>query len=418
MQRSNQALCWQRAALRRAKIAAIWLPLALISAPAFSQQATLPLDAVAVETALQQGILLFSAGDYQRAIEQLEPVAPHSAAAAEYLALARSELDQLANLPTDQTSPYAEPTDAIAGDLNWSPDPLADRRWNFTVITGHQFDSNVVLSPDFVGLGAPTNMADSSWFVASFGDYRLIQDTERTLGLIMSTYDNFYFDQTNFDLQDYMLGGYYNWLHSENWIGAVRYEFHETLLDYRQFAFEHRLVPNLTYREGDFGHTTFYYEYDSAEFDVLPLVPAQDRDADVHGLGVTQAIYTFCGLGRVFFGYRYENAVADGSDFDRSTNMVTARLERPLGERFVFDAEVRQFWDDYANPNTLDFLGRPRNDQRTEARTGLQWYFGRHASLRLDYTYINSNSNVANLFDVHFFQYNRHLVTSQFIYDF
>ena len=54
-------------------------------------------------------------------------------------------------------------------------------------------------------------MSDSSWFVASFGDFRLVQDVDRTLGLITSTYDNFYFTQNGFDLQDYMAGGIANW---------------------------------------------------------------------------------------------------------------------------------------------------------------------------------------------------------------
>ena len=292
------------------------------------------------------------------------------------------------------------------------------RRWNFTVLTGYQYDSNVTLSSDFVGLGSGTDQEDSSWFVASFGDYRLIQESDRNIGLIMSTYDNFYFNQNEFDFQDYMGGAYANAALGDAWIAGIRYEFHQSLLDYDEFASEHRLVPNLTFREGDFGHTTAYYEYDATQFNFLPLVPAQDRDGDVHAFGVTQAIYTFCGQGRLFLGYRYEQAFTKGTDFDRSTNMLTARIERPLSERWVFDAEARQFWDDYENPNSLDFFGRPRGDQRTEARTGLQFYFTGHASVRMDYTYIYSNSNTENLFGVNFFEYDRHLLLTQFIYDF
>lgn len=299
-----------------------------------------------------------------------------------------------------------------------SYDSAAARRWNFTVLTGYQYDSNVTLSSDFVGLGSGTDQEDSSWFVASFGDYRLLQESDRNIGLIMSTYDNFYFNQNEFDFQDYMGGAYANVALGDAWIAGIRYEFHQSLLDYDEFASEHRLVPNLTFREGDFGHTTAYYEYDATQFNMLPLVPAQDRDGDAHAFGVTQAIYTFCGQGRLFLGYRYEQAFTKGTDFDRSTNMITARIERPLSERWVFDAEARQFWDDYENPNSLDFFGRPRGDQRTEARTGLQFYFTDHASVRMDYTYIYSNSNTENLFGVNFFEYDRHLLLTQFIYDF
>ena len=45
---------------------------------------------------------------------------------------------------------------------------------------------------------------------------------------------------------------------------AGRYEFHETLLAGHQFLTDHRLTPNLTLREGTFGHTTAFYEFELA----------------------------------------------------------------------------------------------------------------------------------------------------------
>ena len=329
-----------------------------------------------------------------------------------------------------QEPSYTEPLDAQPGaavqppvgdcvcdsGYSWFNDPA--RRWNYTVLTGYQYDSNVVLSPDFVGLGAPTNKADSSWFVASFGDYRVVQEADCNIGLIFSTYDNFYFNQTHFNLEDYMGGAYGNVALGERWLAGIRFEFHETQLDYRHFAGEYRLVPNLTLLEDDFGHTTAYYEFDSTWFNGEPLVPAQNRDGETNAFGITQAMYGPEGLGRFFVGYRFEGTDTRGSDFKRITHMATARIERPIGKSWVADAEIRQFWDDYDQPNSLDFFDRPRQDQRTEFRSGLQYYVTAHASLRLDYTFIDSNSNVANLFGVNFFEYDRHLLSPQFIYDF
>ena len=84
----------------------------------------------------------------------------------------------------------------------------------------------------------------------------------------------------------------------------------------------------------------------------------------------------------------------------------------------VFDAEYRYFRDSYDNANSLDLFGRSRRDNRHEFRSGLQKYFSKQVSVRLDYTYVNNQSNVANLFDVHFYEYNRHIVSTQLIYDF
>ena len=68
--------------------------------------------------------------------------------------------------------------------------------------------------------------------------------------------------------------------------------------------------------------------------------------------------------------------------------------------------------------NSLDFRGRARNDTRTEVRAGIQHYLTELLSLRLDYTYVNSDSNVANLFGVRFYDYGRHVISTQLIYDF
>ncbi|MCH7724936.1 MAG: hypothetical protein IH991_00435, partial [Planctomycetes bacterium] len=49
---------------------------------------------------------------------------------------------------------------------------------------------------------------------------------------------------------------------------------------------------------------------------------------------------------------------------------------------------------------------------------GLQFIINPKVSIRTDYTYINSDSNVANLFGVRFFDFDRHLLQTLLIYDF
>jgi hypothetical protein len=203
-----------------------------------------------------------------------------------------------------------------------------------------------------------------------------------------------------------------------DFVAGLRYEFHETLLQNDHLAADHRLVPSLTYLGCNWGHTTTYYEHDTASSSAPFLVPAQIQGGSVDAGGVTQAIYIANGQGRLYAGYRYESVHADGDDFDRTTHMLTGRVELPLGPSTIVDSEVRRFWDDYRNPHSLDFLARPRVDERTELRTGLQRNLGQHLSVRLDHTYIDSDSNVENLFGVRFFEYRRHIFSTQLIYDF
>lgn len=308
--------------------------------------------------------------------------------------------------------------DACLDTCDGLGDAAARDPWSLTMLLGYQYDSNVTNAPVIRGLGSGQDIADSAATLTLFSDYLLLDGPTYNLGLISSFFGSFHADANDFDVQDYMGGFYSNRLLSENTMAGIRYEFHETTLDYSHFASQHRVTPNLTWLMGDFGHLTSYYEFEHIDFDATPLINALDQDNVTHGIGLTQAIYTQGLDGRFYVGYRYETSDADGSDFDRDTHMVTARYENPLNRCTIFDIEARYFWDDFDFGNSLDYLGRPRADERFEFRTGLQWARTERSSLRFDYTYVDSDSNVSNLFGVHFYQYDRHTVSVQYVYDF
>lgn len=294
----------------------------------------------------------------------------------------------------------------------------SDKWWNLTLLTGYQYDSNVTLAPEFVGLGSGQDIEDSSAIVALFGDVRLFDQDTWNLGLVSSAFGTFHDEATQFDVQDYMGGFYSNRMIAPNLMAGIRYEFHSTQLDYKLFSQQHRLVPNITRLMGDFGHLTGYYEFENQQFEDPGLIQALDRDSNINAFGLTQAFYTGDGDGRLFFGYRYEEADADGDDFDRATHMANVRVEKPLSDRLIVDAGYRHFWDNYDDPNNLDFSGRERVDRRNEVRAGIQFTRSDCDSIRVDYTFIDSQSNVQNLFGVNFFEYARHLVSVQYVVDF
>ncbi len=305
------------------------------------------------------------------------------------------------------------------------PDP--NRRWNLAVINGYEYDTDVALAPN---LGFTPNVLtpgnghlnDSRWTNAVFGEYRLIQTEDLVVGLIGSTYDTWQFRLDRYNFQDYMGGIYSNAAIGESLIGGLRYEFHEDLLGGKQFATDHRFAPNLTYREGTFGHLTAYYEFESLGINpianILPNVKALNRSGNINSVGVTQAFYLMEGAGRLFLGYRYDRANTQGTDFDRSTNQLDIRLEMPLFWKMIANVEARYFWDDYLNPNSLDFYSRKRYDTRIEARAGVQKFFTNHLSTRLEYVYTDNQSNVHNLFGVSPYSYNRNVLSLLLIYDF
>ena len=238
------------------------------------------------------------------------------------------------------------------------------------------------------------------------------------VGVTGSAYTNWHFDLDQFDVQTYSTSAYWNRAFGD-WIAGVTYSFGETLLDRSQFATSHRLTGSVTKRWDDCGHTTGFYEYEYLDLAGLALIPAQNRTGHTNSVGITQAWYIGPqNLGRIYAGYRFDNTDAYGSDFDMNSHMINARVEYPIFEDLVVDAEARQFWDDYSNGNSLDFFERSREDQRLELRAGVQKYINQNTSVRVDYTYVDSDSNVANLFGVDFYSYQKHVLSALLIYDF
>lgn len=379
---------------------------------------------------LEYGVALVESGHVAEGVERLEAYSvlhPDDQEAQQQLNFARDRLNATAS-PRGHASlsghaGYNEPYSEAEQYLR-THSPVDEQNWNLTLLSGFEWDSNVLLTPGFSGLGAGADQNDTRHILALFGDYRWIEEHDLVVGATGSLFNSSHFELNDFNTFNVSGGVYANKALSELLLVGANYQYQHTLVDSQTLADEHRIVLNGTLLEGEIGHLTTYYEYDRNRINADVLISAQERTANVHALGVTQAFYTFEGAGRLFAGYRFALNKARGSDFEFQSNMVTGRVEIPIATsspwwtNTIIDAEARVFFDKYDNPNSLDFNGRPRDDTRTEVRLGAQRYWTEHLSSRVDYTYINSDSNVENLFGVKFYDYNRHTLSSQLVYDF
>lgn len=388
-----------------------------------------PDDLIGTELLLNDAVLSYHDGRYEEAWRQLQSLDRADPTVAYYRgltlqALGRTEAAAGEFQSSGIQGPTADNGQAAMATPVAQPQSAESRPWNLTLLTGLEYDSNIRLAPSFVGLGSGIKRNDGRAVAALFGDYLLWNGEGGNLGLLGSVYQSGQFDLSQFNISNFMGGFYANKSIGEHWLLGTNYQLNETLLEGNQFSLNHRLVGNATYLTG-WGHSTAYYEFDNIDLQAPALIAAQKRSGTTNSVGVTQAIYLLEGAGRLYFGYRYGRTNSDGTDFVYNSNMVTARVEVPLEglnlpflDDCVVDAEYRFFRDQYDNANSLDFFGRVRRDNRSEVRTGLQKFFNKNVSMRLDYTYVHNQSNVANLFDVHFYEYNRHIVSTQLIYDF
>lgn len=392
-----------------------------------------PSDLIGTELLLNDAVMAYQDGKYDDAWKQLQSLDRADPTVAYYRGLTLEALGRTADaagefqasgIKSPSNEPWQNSMMTQALPARTAVEPAEARPWNLTLLTGFEYDSNIRLAPNFAGLGSGIKRNDSRVVAALFGDYQLWSGEGGNFGLLGSVYQTGQFQLSEFNVTNFAGGFYANKSIGDSWLVGVNYQLNETLLDGEQFALDHRVVPNVTYLT-EWGHTTAYYEYNDIDLRSPALIPAQERSGTTNSAGVTQAFYLMEGAGRLYFGYRYGQTRSEGSDFDFDSNMVTARVEVPLEglnlpylNDVVFDAEYRWFCDRYDNPNSLDFFGNARRDDRSEIRTGLQKFFTKNLSVRLDYTYTDNESNVANLFGVHFYEYSRHVVSSQLIYDF
>ena len=296
----------------------------------------------------------------------------------------------------------------------------AARPWNLGVFAGYEFDSNLPLAPFFQGLGSDIEREDSRIALGLYGGFRLRDDDDYNVGVFGSAYTTHQFRIHEFDVQTYSGGAYINRNQDlDGWFLGANYEFSNTLLDEEQFAADHRLTLSGTRTMLDDDVLTTYYRYNVLDIDGPALIAAQHRSANVHAVGATYAMtMDDDARGRLVVGYRFDEADAKGRDFEMSGHLANALLEYRLTADLIGSSEVRYFWDNYDHPNSLDFFERPREDERVELRVGLQKLLSAQLKLRLDYSFIESDSNVANLFGVGFYSYQRHILSTQLIYDF
>ena len=413
-------------------------PLAFQSLAPQREEVSTPLaqgDLIGAELLLNEAILAYQESRYREAWEILQQLDRANPVVAHYRGLTLRELGQ--DEQADAELSYAQQhlpavRETWHGAMSTLPqvdpselgDERAARPWNLSLLIGTEYDSNVRLAPEFNGLGSGFRRSDARAVVGLFGDYQLARGDDWNVGANGSLYQTAQFSLDEFNVSNFTGGLYANKGLGECWLVGTNYQFQNTLLDGDQFATNHRLVLNATYLEG-WGHTTGYYEYDNLDIKAPALIPAQIRSGDTNAVGFTQAVYLEEGAGRLYLGYRYARTEADGADFDFHSNMFTARYETPLEKLgvswlcdVVWDVEYRYFVEDYANPNSLDFSGRARDDRRSEFRTGAQKFFTKQLSLRTDYTFVDNSSNTSNLFGVHFYEYDRHIFSTQLIYDF
>jgi tetratricopeptide (TPR) repeat protein len=308
--------------------------------------------------------------------------------------------------------------------------------WEVQVNLGYEFDSNVIQIGNDIAL--PTTITDESdtvFVVQPRGSYSVIRKGAWDIGLEAAGYYTYHDELSDFDIVSHQGGPFLNYRLRDNLYASVRYGFNYLEFGHEPYMNRHIATPQLTWVQPKFGYTSGFYQYQHREFSepvpvfvregslTGPLVDVFDRDGDVHTVGVVQGItlpelFEGAGPSNLEVSYRYERQLAEGSDFDAHFNNVGVTFYTPLPLwKMRADVGASVGFDLYDNPNSTDnnpFVLEADDDEREDLETsfsaGLTRELTKWASVRVDYTFTDNDSNVEQSDGSEPYSYDRHVV--------
>ncbi len=295
---------------------------------------------------------------------------------------AAETLTQAINL--DSTSDIADGAEDLLKSMAKKED---DKRWTVWAGIGFEYDDNVTVNE----LDLTSQEDDFAYIFEFSGAYKLLQDSKYELEAGYNFYQSIYDDLSIFDLQSHIfsLSGSHE-LHDFN-LGAFAF-YNRTFLGGDKFLEIHSFSPNVGYSIFDTWYATFTYSYNDTNFFNDP-----DRDSQNHGFSLDNYIFFMDNKAFLLLGYRFENEITTGDEFDFLGQFLTAGVQAPLA---FLDLETKvkftykYFFKDYRNLTAS--IGEERKDFRHSLQLGITQPVYKALLAKLDYQFIDSVSNLAS----------------------
>ncbi len=234
----------------------------------------------------------------------------------------------------------------------------------------------------------PGSSKQISWLADLKGSYDYYENrdigAETGYGLFQQLYQDR--QDLNLELHRFNLGG-------GRKVGRFdfnsNYSYTVSTLDEDRFLGIHNINPGIGLSLLNNSYTFFQYSFQDKKY-----FTDDRRDAVNHGVGLDHFLFFKDRKSYISMGYRLESESAKDEEFDYLGHQFAVRYKVPVLRQARFGMAVEYQLRDY--DNITPGLGAQREDKRLYVKMGLSQEIMKRLDLKLDYQYINSDSNLSS----------------------
>jgi len=341
------------------------------------------------------GMSQFSMGEHQDAITSFQKATQHDAdftqQALYYIALSHFNMEEYDRAEKNLNQALAaEPKSELAYDIKLLLATISQvqkqkaKPWWVNPRVGWEYDDNLTIEE----LDLVSGRSDFAWVIELESGYRFYDQNSLQAEVSYDYYQSVYDDLDEYDTQTHTLGlgGSYD---IGGWDVGLDYFLSYMRLDEKDFLWSHTIIPGISGFLGENIFGSFSYIFQDKDF---RQQESEGRDGVNHSIGADLFYFFLDNTAYVLAGYRYEIENTDGPEFDYDGNKMTVAVKLPAC--FLSDIKVSYKYHVKDYDNITPSIGKYRKD--TKKTLGLVWSknFMENFEARVDYQYIDSNSNL------------------------
>jgi hypothetical protein len=278
-----------------------------------------------------------------------------------------------------------------------------NKKFSIDVLTGFQYDSNVILDPDNPIVPGKTK---SGWrfLAAASGKYRFIDDQKKSADAGYAFYQSLHIDNnlSDFNVQQHSLSLSGRHKASEKTRFDLRYGFTYAFVGGDKYGAIHKITPSATFGFTPQSATEFFYAFELKDYYNSGLFPANsDRSGNNNAVGVTHTVL-FPGQTSVAISYAYDKDSADQAFWSYSGNKGSVSVQ---GKLPFAKATASVSYYDKRYDGEVPGYAQIRHDGTQEYSVTLSRNIIKNINLSLSDSYTRNESTIAP------FEYTRNIVS-------